>query len=31
MKNAIDAEALKAAKHVLDPEGLLNPGVLIDA
>jgi alkyldihydroxyacetonephosphate synthase len=25
------AEALKAAKHALDPQGLLNPGVLIDA
>jgi FAD/FMN-containing dehydrogenase len=25
------AEALKAAKRALDPHGLLNPGVLIDA
>ena len=25
------AEALKAAKHALDPRALLNPGVLIDA
>lgn len=24
------AEALKAAKHALDPQGLMNPGVLID-
>jgi alkyldihydroxyacetonephosphate synthase len=27
---ALFADALKAAKHVLDPQGLLNPGVLID-
>ena len=25
------ADALKAAKRALDPQGLLNPGVLIDA
>jgi FAD/FMN-containing dehydrogenase len=24
------AEALRAAKKALDPQGLLNPGVLID-
>ncbi|MBI1777818.1 MAG: FAD-binding oxidoreductase [Proteobacteria bacterium] len=27
---ALFAEALKAAKHAVDPQGLLNPGVLID-
>jgi alkyldihydroxyacetonephosphate synthase len=25
------AEALRAAKHALDPAGVLNPGVLIDS
>jgi alkyldihydroxyacetonephosphate synthase len=28
---ALFAEALRAAKRTLDPQGLLNPGVLIDA
>jgi alkyldihydroxyacetonephosphate synthase len=28
---ALHLEALKAAKKTLDPSGILNPGVLIDA